>query len=218
VIEEGRHGDMTPFSIEAMTGPIDTQFYVPLLPANIVALPNSYEVHAMRALLEILGCVVTVHWIGTPIDFLKVLGQGDSAPRYLLIAGHGDAELGYYFGEYADFIDTSMLHEEHMPAEVIAPVVDLPGCTVISTSCGAGVEAMGRAFTKTGKIEAYIGCRAHPGSEIHLFVVSFFFSILRKKLSDYEAWQKAMLAADHPATYQMSFFRGNGEEERYQMS
>jgi hypothetical protein len=197
---------------------IDTQFDYPRLAVNIIALPNEFEANAMRALLEMLGSVVTVHWIGTPMDFLKVLGQGDSAPRYLLIAGHGDKESGYYLGEYGEHIDISMLRKQHMPAEVIAPVVNLPGCTVISFACGGGTEAMGRAFTNNGKIHAYIGCRDHPGIEVHAFAVNFFFNVIRKKMSDHEAWAKAMVATDHAATYQMSYFHSNGAEDRYQES
>lgn len=200
-----------------MTQPVDTQFFAPRLPINIVALTNAYEAEAMRALLEMLGCVVTIHWIGTPTDFLKVLGQGEAAPPYLLIAGHGDDVNGYYFGEYASFIDTSMLREQHMPAEVIAPVVNLPGCTVITSACWGGIESMGRAFTKNGKINAYIGCRVEPnGDDICVFVVNFFYNIIRKKLSDREAWQKAMVATEQPDIYQVSYFDSNGVEERYQ--
>lgn len=58
-----------------MYASIDTRFYHPLLPVNIVALPNgTREARAMRTLLEELLCVVTIHWVGTPIDFLTVLG------------------------------------------------------------------------------------------------------------------------------------------------
>jgi hypothetical protein len=53
-----------------MQSPIDTQFYSPRLPISIVALPNDFEARAMREILEMLfNCVVTVHWIGTPVDF-----------------------------------------------------------------------------------------------------------------------------------------------------
>jgi hypothetical protein len=200
--------------------PIDTRFYHPRPPVNIVVLPNAAnEAHALRALLETLDCVVTVHWTGTPMDFLTVLGQGDTAPRYLLIAGHGDAEEGYWLDEYADFIDTSMLRGEHLPADAIEPVVNLPGCTVISTACGGGSEAMGRAFTSNGKINAYIGCRIEPhGAAMQVFVVNFFFNVLHKKLSDRDAWQKAMLATDHPQIYHMSLYHADGVEERFQES
>ncbi|MCA9995214.1 MAG: hypothetical protein KDE56_05680 [Anaerolineales bacterium] len=195
---------------------IDTQFYAPRLPVSIVALPNAYEAHAIRALLEMLEAVVSVHWIGTPGDFLKVLGQGDSAPRYLFIAGHGDADEGFWLSSYADFIDTSMLRGEYLPADAIEPVVDLPGCTVITSACGGGSAAMGRAFTHNRNIEAYIGCRVGPnGSDMDVFMVNFFFQILRKGLTDRDAWRQAMLATNQPEIYQMSFFHRDGHEERY---
>jgi len=199
---------------------IDEQFDAPRLPINIVALPDGdYEAHAIRAVLEAFGCVVTIHWIGTPMDFLKVLGQGETAPRYLLIAGHGDEEKGYYLGEYADFIDTSMLRDQYMPAGVIAPVVDLPGCVVISSACTGGVEAMGHAFVKTGQIKAYLGCRVYPdGNNMLAFLVNFFYSILQKKLSDQDAWQRAMVVTDEPDIYQISFFHSDGTEARYEQN
>jgi hypothetical protein len=170
----------------------------------------------MRPLLEMLDAVVTIHWIGTPMDFLSVLGQGDTAPPYLLIAGHGDSEDGYWLGEYADFIDTSMLRGQYLPPDIIEPVVSLPGCTVISTACGAGSEAMGRAFTSNGKLNAYIGCRTAPyGAAMDIFVMNFFFNVLHKKLSNRDGWQRAMLATDHPDIYQISFYQADGVEERY---
>jgi len=200
-----------------MQAPIDTQFYCPRLPISIVALPNDFEARAMREMLEMyFNCVVTVHWIGTPTDFLKVLGQGESAPRYLIIAGHGDAEKGYYLGKYIPEIDTSMLRDEHMSAEAIAPAVNLPGCTVVTTSCGGGAEAMGKAFVHNGKIGAYIGCRGYPdGTDMPVFLVNFFFYVLRKNLSDREAWLKAMRVVDNPAIYQISFYHADGTVEHY---
>lgn len=199
---------------------IDEQFFTPRLPISIVALPDAdHEAQAMRAVLEGFGCVVTIHWIGTPSDFLKVLGQGASAPRYLLLSGHGDDQKGYYLGEYADFIDTSMLRDHYLPAESIAPVVDLPGCTVISSACAGGVEAMGRAFVHTGRIKAYIACRDYPdGMDMLAFLVNLFHLILRKKLSDHDAWQRAMDLIGTPELYQMSFFHADGTEERYEQS
>ena len=183
-----------------MKSPVDAQFFHPRLPIDIVALPNAYEAQALRVLLEMFECVVTIHWIGTPTDFLKVLSQGDSAPPYLVIAGHGDDEKGYYLGEYADFIDTSMLKDQHLPAEVIAPLVDLPGCTVISSACGGGSEVMGRAFVHTGRIEAYLGCAVYPnGDDMCAFLVNFFYNLLRKKLTTCEAARRAVIAVDQPA-------------------
>ena len=199
-----------------MYPPVDTQFYSPRLPISIVALPNDFEARAMREMLEMyFNCVVTVNWIGTPADFLTVLGQGESSPRYLIIAGHG-GEIGYYLGEYIPEIDTSMLREQHMPPEAIAPVVNLPGCTVVSTACYGGTEAMGKAFIKNGKIGAYIACRDAPdGTDMPVFLVNFFFFVLRKKLSDREAWLKAMRVVDNPVIYQISAYYGDGSIEHY---
>jgi hypothetical protein len=170
----------------------------------------------MRELLEMIySCVVTIHWIGTPTDFLKVLEQGETAPRYLLICGHGD-EAGFYLGEYGLGIDTSMLIERCMPPEAIAPIVNLPGCTVISTTCGGGYERMGKAFVQNGKISAYIGCDgANDSTDMLIFLVHFFYNVLRKKLSDLEAWYQAMLVAERPAFSQISFYHADGKVEHY---
>lgn len=201
-----------------MNQTIDQQFFTPRPPISIAVLPNAdLEAQAMRAVLENLGYVVIVHWIGTPGDFLTVLGQGDGAPRYLLIAGHGDENDGFYLGEYADFIDTSMLRRHYLPAEAIAPVVNLPDCTVIASACAVGVEAMGRAFTGRGTVRAYIACRAYPdGSDMLMFLVSFFHALMRKHLSDHDAWRHALITTDAPEVYAISYFHGDGTEDRFQ--
>jgi len=109
-----------------------------------------------------------------------------------------------------------MLRDGHMPAEAIAPVVNLPGCMVISSACGGGAEAMGEAFVHNGKIEVYIGCRVLPhGTDMTIFLVNYFFYALRKKLSDREAWNKAILVVDNPAIYKISFFHADGTVEHF---
>ncbi|MGQ9908954.1 MAG: hypothetical protein ACUVS2_08975 [Candidatus Flexifilum sp.] len=201
-----------------MNQTIDQQFFAPRPLINIAVLPDAaLEAQAIRAVLEGLGYAVIAHWIGTPGDFLKVLGQGDDAPRYLLITGHGDEDDGFYLGEYADFIDTSMLRHHHLPAEAIAPIVNLPGCTVITTACAAGVEAMGRAFTGRGTVRAYIACRDYPdGGDMLVFVVNFFHALMRKHMSDREAWRHALHVTDAPEVYAISYFHKDGTEDRFQ--
>ncbi len=109
-----------------------------------------------------------------------------------------------------------MLRDRHMPPEVIAPVVNLPGCTVLTTTCKGGTEAMGKAFVHTGKIGGYIGCRGWPdGTDMPVFLVNFFFFALRKKLSDREAWVKAMRVVDNPAIYQMIFYHADGTVDTF---
>lgn len=201
-----------------MQSSVDEHFDYPRTPVSIVSLPDSAsEVSALRGLLENLGCVVTVHWTGTPKDFLKVLTQGGNAPRYLLICGYGDSDKGFYFGEYGSAIDTSMLQDKYLPAEVIAHVVNLPGCTVIASACGAGSEAMGKAFLGAGKVEAYIGCRDYPDSNAMLvFLANFFYTLLGKKCSVREAWYTAIKITDNEDINQISLFHADGKEERYE--
>ena len=191
-----------------MSSVIDEQFAVPRRAIGIVALPNSdQEAVAIRALLEAMDCAVSIHWIGAPADFLTVLSQGATAPRYLLISGHGDEDKGYYFGDYAPFVDTSMLRGQYLPASAIAPVVDLPNCTVISSACAGGVEAMGRAFVASGRIRAYVGCTDYPnGSDMVVFLVHFFHGVLRKGLSDGDAMHQAIAATAQREVHQMCLY------------
>lgn len=201
-----------------MNQTIDQQFFTPRPLITVAVLPNAeLEAQAVRAVLEYLDYAVIVHWIGTPGDFLTVLGQGDTAPRYLVITGHGDENDGFYLGEYADFIDISMLRNHYLPAEAIAPVVNLPGCTVIASACAAGVEKMGRAFSGRGALRAYIACRDYPdGSDMLVFLVNFFHGLMRKHLSDHDAWRHALITTDAPEVYATSYFHGDGTEDRFQ--
>src|SRR5688500_3932968 len=100
-----------------MWKPIDTEFFAPRVPVSIACISSGAE-QFIRNTLESLNCVVLLHLIGTPSDFLKVIAQGENAPRYMIIEGHGTDD-GLVFGEYIPSIDTSMLKNECMPAEVI---------------------------------------------------------------------------------------------------
>ena len=54
-----------------MWRPIDTEFYSPRLPVSIVDVEGDGV--GLRTLLEAFQCVVHLHSIGTPNDFLKVI-------------------------------------------------------------------------------------------------------------------------------------------------
>lgn len=194
---------------------MDSGFYVPRLPVSIVAVSGGGMEFA-RATLESMNCVVLLHSVGTPDDFLKVIAQVDNAPRYMIIMGHG-TEDGLDFGDYgpAD-IDTSMLKNGSMPPEVIRRHVNLPGCTVFSYSCEGGSEAMAQAFL-AGGLSAYIGCRTGPDVvAMNLFLFHFLHGIMAKKLSDRDAWYRAVAAVDHEDINQFSFFDSEGAEERFE--
>lgn len=197
-----------------MWNPLDTQFYAPRLPVSLVAI-DSHGTEFIRTVLESLRCVVHLHAIGTPTDFLQVIAQGDSARRYMIINGHG-TEYGLHFGEYGPKdIDTSMLNRGSLPPEVIQKHVNLPDCTVLSHTCGGGEEKMARAFL-SGNLSAYIGCRTEVDVvAANLFLFHLLYGVTAKKLSDRDAWHRAVLAVDHEEVNQVSFFHGDGSEERY---
>jgi hypothetical protein len=46
---------------------------------------DSDNAHVFREILEKIGAITLLHSIGTPDDFLSVIGQTDSAPPYLVI-------------------------------------------------------------------------------------------------------------------------------------
>jgi transposase InsO family protein len=72
---------------------------------------DSDNAHVFREILEKIGAITLLHSIGTPDDFLSVIGQTDSAPPYLVITGHG-GEHGIEFGTYGpSSIDVSSLAE-----------------------------------------------------------------------------------------------------------
>lgn len=197
-----------------MWKPIDTEFYAPRLPVSIVAVAGD-SVEFLRAALEALDCVVLLHAVGTPTDFLKVIAQGAHASRYIFVMGHG-TEDGLYFGEYGPpDIDTSMLRQQCMPPEVIRRHVSLPGCTVIAGFCEGGRPAMAQAFL-AGRVAGYIGCRTGPdAAALNVFLINFVFAVRSKQLSDRDAWQRAVAATDHEDINQMSYFHGDGTEERW---
>lgn len=193
--------------------PIDTEFYVPRVPVGLIALPDS-DVPSIRAWLESLNCVVHVHWIGTPSDFLKVVSQGAAVPRYLLIDGHGSEE-GLHFGSYGEGIDTSMLVNGYLPPDVIRGRADLPGCTVVNLTCAGGTQRMAEAFL-AGKAQAYIGSRDYvDGFALDLFLHNFVYNITMRKLSDRDAWYRAVADTDHEETDTICFYHADGKEERF---
>ncbi|MCM3267727.1 hypothetical protein [Paenibacillus elgii] len=74
-----------------MWKPVDTRFYAKRLPIAIAAIDDGGEANFIRTVLEQFNTVTLFHAIGTPGDFLQVIGQGEeNAPPYLIISAHGD--------------------------------------------------------------------------------------------------------------------------------
>lgn len=178
-----------------MWQPVDTQFFAPQTPVSIVCLPDSGGRGAeFRTLLESLGCVVLMHQVGTPSDFLQVIAQRENAPRYLIIVGHGSPE-GLYFGEYASGlgIDISMLQNEYLPPETVGEHAQLAGTTIIADVCYGATPELVRAFLSRGA-KAYIASDEALGVELSVFLVNFFYRVLERKEADHLAVEGAINA------------------------
>lgn len=130
---------------------VDRTFFHPRTPVAVVSIGDTGEALLVRAILEALGAAVLSHWIGTPGDFLRVIGQGAAAPSYLVICAHGD-ETGLILGAFAEGIDTTSLTDGSMPPEAMARHADSPGTTIICTACLSGSRAFADAFLKNGSL------------------------------------------------------------------
>lgn len=175
-----------------MWRPVDTDFFYPRCPVEIVDFGASSEALLLRSALESMSAVVLLHQIGTPDDLLQVLGQGEQCAPYMVLCGHGE-ENGLVLGEYAEGldIDVSMLVNGRMPAHAIAQRVNLPGCVVVNTCCSGGSPELANAFM-AGGLRFYLGAdRDYLGSAAPLFVTHFFYALLTRALAVPEAWREA---------------------------
>ncbi|KZE78509.1 hypothetical protein AV654_01770 [Paenibacillus elgii] len=185
-----------------MWKPVDTRFYAKRLPIAIAAIDDGGEANFIRTVLEQFNTVTLFHAIGTPGDFLQVIGQGEgNAPPYLIISAHGD-KGGIIFGEYIEEIDVSSLHDEVMLPETIGQAINLPGTVVINTACSAGVEEAGRAFMQ-GNLKAYIAADIDVSGEAAALFIMHFFHRLIKTESLEEAWQHAAAYDEESRAYRL---------------
>jgi hypothetical protein len=177
-----------------MWTPPDTRFHAPSLPVALARLPGAAD--ETRALLEALGCVVLAHRIATPGDLLQVLGQGETAPRYLVIDGHG-TEAGLWFGAFGTGIDTALMRGEYLPWDAFTGRVHLPGCTVVAACCYGGNPRLVQAMLTGGAV----GCIASPdavdGRVMTVFLVNLFYALTGLGLDNSTACRHAVAAAWH---------------------
>ncbi|OCP17822.1 MULTISPECIES: hypothetical protein [unclassified Ensifer] len=170
---------------------IDQKFMFPRVPVAVVDIGDALEALLIRATLESLGAVVTLHLPGTPQDFLTLIGAGDLVHQYVVICGHGD-DNGFVFGEYCEGIDTSMLVEDSMPPSVIAEHARLDGKVILSTACETGGRVFGDAFVGRGRAALYVGPDGSPeGADAPLFVHCFFHALLARRQTPVAALDRA---------------------------
>lgn len=170
---------------------IDQKFLFPRVPVAVVDIGDTLEALLIRATLESLGAVVTLHLPGTPGDFLTLLAGGELVHQHLVISGHGD-ENGFAFGDYIEEIDTSMLVEGSLPPAVVAQHARLDGKIVLSTCCETGGKAFGDAFVEKGGAALYVAPDGSPeGADAPLFVHCFYHALLARKQTPEAALARA---------------------------
>ncbi|MEI6423353.1 MAG: hypothetical protein WCP55_14115, partial [Lentisphaerota bacterium] len=158
---------------------VDTRFFVPQTSTSIISMPDcGAQAKNLRALLEMSNCSVDLHMIGTPGDFLNVIGQR-CALRFLFIVGHGTPN-GLWFGKYGPGIDTAMLVDECLPPETIRQHLCLPGCSVVGCFCHSGTVRMMDAF-RGSPVRSYLGFDYAPSSELNLFLINFIFRVTDRR-------------------------------------
>lgn len=169
---------------------IDGEFFWPRKPIAIIAVGDSGEALLLRAILESLGAAVTLHLPGTAEDFLKCLGQGEAAPEYIIISGHGD-DRGFVIGSFSPEVDATVLVDGSLPASSMRNRINLPGKVVLSTACQTGSNDFARIFLDGG-VRAYIAPSNYPdGAAVPLFLHSLFYELLHRNRRLNEAMQQA---------------------------
>lgn len=166
---------------------IDEDFLLSQTPVSLVCIGDTGEALLLRAILESMNAVVLTHVIGTPNDFLMVMNQSTTAPRYLLISAHG-GDHGLVFGDYANFIDTSALKNGSLPAKALTGAVQLPGTIVISTACNSARPEFAKAFL-SGGARAYIAPGWPDGDDVPLVIHMLFHRLLKAKNELVDAWR-----------------------------
>lgn len=188
---------------------IDEEFFEPRTVIAVIAVGDSGEALLLRSILESLGAAVRFHLPGTAEDFLKCLGQGEDAPEYLIISGHGD-EGGIVFGLFTTEVDTTALVEGSLPARSLWNRINLPGKVVLSTACRTGTEDFARFFL-AGGVRAYIAPSDYPdGATIPLFLHRLFYELLHRKKPLNEALQQA--ETFDPSELSLVLFGDNAEQ------
>ena len=129
---------------------IDQKFFVPRRHVAVVDIGSGHEALCVRSVLENLGMAVTLHAIGTPGDLLQVLGQGDCAPPFLVLCGHG-GDSGFMLGSYGPGIETAMLVDGCLPPASLAVALSdiVAGAVNVALLAGEVIATVGAVVIAT---------------------------------------------------------------------
>lgn len=155
---------------------------------------STLETIALRGLLEYLGYVVQVYWIGTKEQLLDIFAGKIATPKTIVLSAHGTEGKLY------------VLTDESIPIANLH--VHLPEKNVISLGCCLGTDEFGQRFME-GKCKTYIAPAGWPeGNDSLVFTVLYFWSLIRG-MSHTESWNYAK--SQIPEGSEFSFFEKTAE-------
>lgn len=147
------------------------------------------EPEALRQVLESFGCLVLTKYIGRPNNFISVLnGAIPFDPDFVILSCHGqDGEI--IMPVLGDFVYTEDEPRGNFSPSEISQHLHLTEKVIISTGCTTGTSELAATFSKCN---VYIAPDNYvEGNAVLLFVVDFFYQIVQKKCSIYDAWNHA---------------------------
>ncbi len=122
------------------------------------------ETVALRGVLEYIGYVPSVHWVGSVCQFTSLLTEGKKRlSDWIVLSAHGCKEGFYGTGN------------EVVPLKGLT--IKLPKAHVLSLGCMTGSEPFAKAFLKGG-VENYIAPSSYPeGNSALIFALLLLWRI-----------------------------------------
>lgn len=139
--------------------------YVAKKDVTVLAVGDPFEAAAVRAILEGFNYRVTVHWIGSRKELLKILSGDIPTDQTLILSCHGVAE-GIVIPD-----------EPVLTAEEVGAAAKLDGKTIVNLGCLTGSSVFTQAFKKAG-VQEYIAPIDYPDGKAAIGFVSNLFLLL----------------------------------------
>ncbi|MFH1444594.1 MAG: hypothetical protein ABIG34_04380 [Candidatus Peregrinibacteria bacterium] len=141
------------------------------------------ETVALRGVLEYLGYVPSIHWVGSVQQFKTLLNDGKKhLSEWIVLSAHGCKE-GFY-GTGNEVVSLKEL------------TIKLPKARVLSLGCMTGTEPFAKAFLNGGA-DCYIAPPSSPeGNSALMFALLLLWQVHEGKDVTFAWKQASMLLAD----------------------
>lgn len=126
----------------------------------------------LRDIIESLGKQTLMHKPGQPSQVLSAMESAKNYGSLLILSGHG-VDGGFYLGDFADYIDVSVLRNGILTDSVIE-TLSIGPVDVISTCCETGRACMAEAFQNAGARTYLAPPNWSEGALVPLFLHIFF--------------------------------------------